>query len=236
VNRAVFGVLGGMGSYSTLHFFGEILDAFEVEKEWERPRIVVDNNCVLPSRVLAILRGELRAELVSGMADSIRTLLTGYDPDAIVIPCHTAHVFLPEVRAVLAVADDRVLDMIGVTADHCRDTGATEVFLMATEGTIASKVFDGYCGERGVAVRYPDEAQQTQLRDFIEQVKQKKPTNPEAWSRFVESLGSDRVILGCTELSVLAAGRRAIPGVELIDPIALLVARLHAIAQDKYDD
>lgn len=232
----MFGVLGGMGSYSTLHFFGEILDAFDVEKEWERPRVIVDNNCVLPSRVRAILYGELRAELVSGIADSIRALLTGYDPDAIVIPCHTAHVFLPEVRALLADTDDRVLDMIGVTADHCRDAGATEVFLMATEGTIAAKVYDDYCGKRGVTVRYPDEAQQVQLRELIEQVKQKKPTDPEVWADLVGGLGSERVILGCTELSALPAATRDVPGVELIDPVQLLVARLHAIAQDKYDD
>lgn len=225
-----------MGSYSTLHFFGEILDAFDVEKEWERPRVIVDNNCVLPSRVRAILYGELRAELASGMADSIRTLLDGYDPDAIVIPCHTAHVFLPEVRELLGGADDRVLDLIATTADHCRDTGATEVFLMATEGTIAAHVYDDYCGERGVAVRNADGGQQTRLREFIEQVKHRKPTDPEVWSHFIAGLGAERVILGCTELSVLAAGQRAVPGVDLIDPIQLVVARLHALAQDRYDD
>ena len=37
------GIVGGMGSYATLDFFRRILDAFPAEKEWDRPRIVIDN-------------------------------------------------------------------------------------------------------------------------------------------------------------------------------------------------
>ena len=37
----VIGVVGGMGSYATLNFFGRLLDAFPATKEWERPRIII---------------------------------------------------------------------------------------------------------------------------------------------------------------------------------------------------
>ena len=58
------GILGGMGSYATLHFFSRILDAFPAEKEWERPRVIIDNRCTMPSRVRAYLYGERKQELV----------------------------------------------------------------------------------------------------------------------------------------------------------------------------
>lgn len=51
----VIGILGGMGSYATLDIFDRILAAFPARKEWERPRMVIDNNCMMPSRVVAAL-------------------------------------------------------------------------------------------------------------------------------------------------------------------------------------
>lgn len=54
----VIGIIGGMGSYATIDFFRRLVDAFPAEKEWERPRIIVDNYCTMPSRVRAILYNE----------------------------------------------------------------------------------------------------------------------------------------------------------------------------------
>lgn len=42
------GIVGGMGSYATLDFFRRILDASPAEKEWDRPRAVIDNHCTMP--------------------------------------------------------------------------------------------------------------------------------------------------------------------------------------------
>ena len=46
----VIGVLGGMGTYATIHLFREYADLFPAEKEWDRPRIIIDNRCTMPSR------------------------------------------------------------------------------------------------------------------------------------------------------------------------------------------
>lgn len=45
----VLGIIGGMGSYATLSFYKKVLDGFSAEKEWERPRIIIDNYYTLPS-------------------------------------------------------------------------------------------------------------------------------------------------------------------------------------------
>ena len=58
------GVLGGMGTYATIHLFRQYAEMFPAEKEWDRPRIIIDNRCTMPSRVRAALYGENRERLI----------------------------------------------------------------------------------------------------------------------------------------------------------------------------
>ena len=71
----VIGVLGGMGTYATIHLFEQYAEVFPAEKEWDRPRIVIDNRCTMPSRVRAFLYHEKVDQLVDEMADSMQGLV-----------------------------------------------------------------------------------------------------------------------------------------------------------------
>ena len=71
----VIGVLGGMGTYATINLFKQYAEVFPAEKEWERPRIIIDNRCTMPSRVRAFLYHENVERLIDEMADSIDGLL-----------------------------------------------------------------------------------------------------------------------------------------------------------------
>lgn len=73
----VLGVLGGMGTYATIHLFEQYAELFPAEKEWDRPRIIIDNNCTMPSRVRAILYNERWNELVDKMSASMTNLIHG---------------------------------------------------------------------------------------------------------------------------------------------------------------
>lgn len=68
------GVLGGMGTYATIHLFKQYAEIFPAKKEWDRPRIVIDNRCTMPSRVRAFLYNENVDQLVCEMADSMQYL------------------------------------------------------------------------------------------------------------------------------------------------------------------
>lgn len=225
LNNYTIGVLGGMGSYATLHFFERLLDSFDVEKEWQRPRIIIDNNCVLPSRTRAILYDELRPELVTGMADSLRRL-SGYGVDAIAMPCNTAHCFLPEVRAQLDGEDAALIDMLGLVASASSKGRWT---VLATEGTVATRVYEQYLEPVGVEVDYGDETLQKESRHWIEVVKQKQAIDHSGYHAFLRRAG-ERVVLGCTELSVLDAACGAPDDVAVLDPIGLMVRELHSRA------
>lgn len=69
------GILGGMGTYATINLFKQYAEIFPAEKEWERPRIIIDNRCTMPSRVRAFLYHENIGKLVDEMTDSIESLL-----------------------------------------------------------------------------------------------------------------------------------------------------------------
>ena len=71
----VIGVLGGMGTYATINLFKQYAEVFPAEKEWDRPRIIIDNRCTMPSRVRAFLCHENVDKLVDEMSDSIEGLL-----------------------------------------------------------------------------------------------------------------------------------------------------------------
>ena len=74
-SKFVIGVLGGMGTYATIHLFQQYAEIFPANKEWDRPRIIIDNNCTMPSRVRAFLYNENADLLVKQMTDSIYNLI-----------------------------------------------------------------------------------------------------------------------------------------------------------------
>ena len=202
-NEIVLGVLGGMGTYATIHFFQKYAEIFPAQKEWERPRIIIDNNCTMPSRVRAILYGEDRRTLVLKIAESIRNLIS-CGATHIILACNTSHVFLDEVYQIIPEAKNYIIDIIDVCANKIRQDGIDEVFLLATEGTILSNIYDRkFSGPGGIRCKTPSEDEFAALRKCIEAVKQNMFTH-EILDLFQSFLYRKKVcVLGCTELPVL---------------------------------
>ena len=92
----VIGVLGGMGTYATINLFRQYAEVFPAEKEWERPRIVIDNRCTMPSRVRAFLYNENVEKLIDEMSDSMKHLVDS-GCTKIILACNTSHLFLPKI-------------------------------------------------------------------------------------------------------------------------------------------
>jgi aspartate racemase len=198
------GVLGGMCSYATVDFFHRLVDAFPGRYEWDRPRILIDNRCAMPSRVRAILYGERREELVRQLAESTRNLIAS-GATKVIYACNTSHIFLDEVKAIVPEAGSYLIDMSDLLAQDIHAQGIQDVYLLATEGTLQVGIYQDRFAPYGIAVESADVDQQPIIREFIELVKQNK-VDDEAARRFqayLVELGRPRVILGCTELPVL---------------------------------
>lgn len=211
------GILGGMGSYATCDIFRRILDAFPGEKEWERPRILIDNNCTMPSRVRAILYGDQEEQLVRQMSESVEHLIQA-GADRILLGCMTAHHF----RARLP-HEEKILDILAETHIRMRAKygSGTEVSCLCTEGSIQAGIWTKALPE--FKLWYPDDSCMRQLREFIELVKQNHITaqNRQSFIRYINGLPGKYVLLGCTELPVLL--RDSETEKEIIDPISCAI-------------
>jgi len=125
----VVGVLG-VATNATVNFFEQWAKVFPAEKEWDRPRIIIDNNCTMPSRVRALLYNENFDLLVKQMTDSFRLLIQA-GCSKVLIACNTAHVFLPSIYEKFPAAQSYVVNIIDNCASHLQSRGVKKICVRA---------------------------------------------------------------------------------------------------------
>ena len=201
-NNFVIGVLGGMGTYATINLFNEYAKVFKAEKEWDRPRIIIDNRCTMPSRVRAYLYNEKVDELVNEMSESM-DYLTKAGANKIILACMTSHLFLPKIYEKVPLLKGKVLNLIENCAKVINEDNIKEVYLLGSEGTIDSKIFQNELEKYGITCNVPTIDDYKTLRNVIEAVKQDNYTI-ETKKEFLSLVNRSKyVILGCTELPIL---------------------------------
>ena len=226
-NEFTIGILGGMGTYATIHLFQQYAELFPAEKEWERPRIIIDNNCVMPSRVRAILYNENVELLVNSMAASISFLLLGGGVNRIILGCNTSHLFLNDVYKIVPEAKNVVVNIIDECVNELVKQGVKEVYLLATEGTIISNIYQTKLLSVGIECLVPKEEDFIYLRRCIEGVKQNK-YDEDIEGIFVDFINrSNACILGCTELPILYERcKNMITTENIYDPIYIALKKI----------
>ena len=215
--KKTIGILGGMGPYATADLFRKIVTLTDAAADSDHIRVYIDSNSAIPDRTSAILHGgpDPLPEMISALRH-----LEACGADCLILPCNTAHFFLPQLQA---LTETPFLNMPDITAGSCaRHFPGKRAAILATSGTLETGLYDRALSGKGVPFLHPDEKQQETLMHLIyDVVKAGRPMEPErtAWNALLESLraaGADYFILGCTELPLLAE-RLAVPG-PFIDP------------------
>lgn len=233
----VIGVVGGMGSYATLDFFEKYLNYFRADKEWDRPRIVIDNRCTMPSRVRAILYDEKRNVVVDELTDSIKKLMDA-GCDRIILACNTSHVFLDEVYERVPEARECIIHIIDTLAHQLsskKEMAQQEYALISTEGTILSGIYQKFFNKYGLKIIIPEERSFKQLRFFIETVKTNCYSKEilDGFVEFMREQPSKNLILGCTEFPVIYdkviknSSEGELSDIRVFDPLESVLRQLH---------
>lgn len=204
--KKTIGILGGMGPLATADLFRKIVENTAADSDNHHIRVFIDSNSRIPDRTAAILDGG--PDPVPEMLSALRNL-EACGADCIVMPCNTAHYFLPRLQPCTHLP---ILNMPAITARSCarRFPGGTGAIL-ATRGTLASGVYRRAMQEAGASFLEPDDGQQAILMHLIyDDVKASRPLLPDEplWQDLLQGLrrrGADYFILGCTELPILAA-------------------------------
>lgn len=232
MKNLTIGVLGGMGTYATIHSFQQYAEVFQAKKEWERPRIIIDNRCTMPSRVRAFLYNEKVEQLVEEMADSMKHLFDS-GCNRIILTCNTSHLFLPRIYELVPELEEKVIHLINTCVDKVLADGVRQVYLLGSEGTIDSHVYQNAFFEKGIKCITPDPSDYSKLRDCIEAVKQNKYTQ-ETKIIFCNLVNRyDTCILGCTELPILYEKYSdAVCCDHIYDPVFLCIKKL----KEEYDN
>ena len=213
------GVLGGLGPMSSAYFYEMLTAHTKAERDSDHLNILISSRADTPDRTDYILGTSDRNPLPV-MNDEVKKLI-GAGADMIAIPCNTAHYFY---EGISASADVPVINIIRQTALFCFRSGFKRVGLLATDGTVLSGAYAEIFSKAQIECVTPDENDQAKVMDII-YGKIKKGIMPEK-KDFLEisdklfALGCEKVILGCTELSLLK--REFELGDEFIDSLEVL--------------
>lgn len=215
------GIIGGMGPMATVDLFKKVVANTQADSDNAHIRIYIDNNAQIPDRTAAILSGG--ADPVPAMAESAKKL-EACGADCIIIPCNTAHYFLPRLRELTSLP---IISMIEETAKDCAWSLPGKVAgLLGTTGTLQTGLYNEALKRAGVQFMVPDEeGQRALMRVIYEGVK--ADAEPQSYRKDMEMVirslrqrGAEYFILACTELP-LAFDALRLP-VTAVDPTLVL--------------
>lgn len=202
MKRNVLGVIGGVGPLSTAYFMEVVIDMTAAETDQQHIDMIVLNHTEIPDRTEYILDHTKPNPVLLMKKDAQK--LEKWGADVIVTPCNTAHYFYNELAGAVKVP---FLNMIDETAQMLSLLGAKRVGILATNGTVHTKLFQNALTNHNILPILPSDENQKIIMDIIyDDIKAGKPVNRKKWNTIVdemETANCDRIILGCTELSIL---------------------------------
>lgn len=230
----VVGILGGMGPAATADLYAKIVAATPAQRDQEHVRVVVWADPTTPDRTAALEgTGPSPVPWLQQGVDRLERSGASF----IVVACNTAHAFLPQLTTHVPVV--RIMDE---TARAVREThpAATRVGLLATRGTVKTRLYQDAFAAVGLAVVVPDEARQAAVSEAIARVKRgdKGPDVTalvdKAGRALAAEQGAEVLVTGCTELPLVYRREDApVPVVDPTDALARAVVRRAAAARPR---
>ena len=156
------GILGGMGPLATADLFRKITLLTDAARDNDHIRVYIDSNARIPDRTAAILSGG--KDPVPEMASALRSL-EACGASCVIMPCNTAHYFLPRLQAMTKLP---FISMLEATAKTCaaQYPGRTAAVL-ATKGTLATGLYEQALAAQNVRCLIPDAGEQDVLMHLI---------------------------------------------------------------------
>lgn len=233
------GMIGGLGPAATVDLYDKIVKATPAKNDQEHIRVVVEQNPQIPDRTKCLLEGGKDPTLA---LYHCAKALQDDGCDALIIPCNTAHAFVPFMKRHLSIdfidMQQACLDeIVGKFGDKAR------VGLLATSGTVKTGIYTKKAESMGIAMFVPDSQHQERVMAAIYGPKGAKAGFTDGLCRedlvsaaqyMVKTYDCNVLILGCTELPlILDEGDFECEGktVFIIDPTSALARRVVAMAE-----
>lgn len=216
------GVIGGLGPIATAHFMELIIRMTEAQTDQEHLDMIIYNRPSIPDRTSYILDQSKPNPLPEMIR--VGNTLARQGAKLIAIPCMTAHYFHRELTRYIEAP---IVHAIHETAVHLKKHGITTAGIMATDGTIRSKLFQQELEKHGITPVIPgEEGQKCVMSVIYDDIKANRPAGMDKFdlaARDLREAGAQAIILGCTELSLV---KRDCPiGAGYLDAMEVLARR-----------
>lgn len=201
MRKDLLGIVGGMGPLATDTLYKYIIDNTKAEKDQDHIDVIILSAASMPDRTEAILKGDI-SPIISEFTDDLKILEAAGVKNCL-IPCNTCHVILNDIKG---ITDINIIDMIKLCAQSIAMPGK-KIGIMATDGTLKAGLYHKAIKEAGmIPVTVSDEMQKLTMHVIYDHVKAGKPADMDDVNRIRDEfidLGCEKIILGCTELSVI---------------------------------
>ena len=223
----VVGIIGGMGPEATVDLMRRVVAKTPARDDQDHVHLIVESNPKIPSRIAHLIEGngtDPTPELIRIAANLQRA-----GADALAIPCNTAHAYAHSIRRAVSIP---LLDMIDLTVSQIGGSrGTARVGLLASSAVLATELYARSFSGHGIAVVHPE--RQEAVMELIKAVKRGE-TGAQSQSALGKialelSRHADVLLIGCSELSVIAAGI-SVPFVDSLDVLAQAIVKFAASA------
>lgn len=221
-NSKTLGVIGGLGPIATAHFMELVIRMTDAKTDQEHLDMILYSRPSIPDRTGYILDHSKPNPLPEMIR--VGNALVRQGAGLIAIPCMTAHYFHEELTRDIPAP---IVHAIHETAVHLKKHGIRRAGIMATDGTIRSKLFQTELERHGIEAIVPGELGQKCVMSVIyDDIKANRPVDMDKFDYAGRELwrgGAQAIILGCTELSLV---KRDYPiGAGYIDAMEVLAQR-----------
>jgi aspartate racemase len=227
----MIGVIGGLGPMATTKFMELVINNTKATCDQDNVDMLVCQFGSIPDRTAFILK-ENNENPVFKMIDAAK-LLEREKVNYIVIPCNTASYFYDEIQKNVNIS---VINIVEETINVCREKKYKKIGLMATNGTINSKIYEKY--GKDIEFFIPNKKVQEKVMSIIyDDVKQNKIPDKEEFLSIINYFkenNCDGIIGGCTEISVILDELKIdLENENIVDSLLVLAKKTILLANKK---
>lgn len=220
--RKKLGIIGGLGPMASAQFMALLTAMTDAHNDQEHIETILYSRPNTPDRTAYLLGKSSQSPLPALLASA--RALESLGAEVYAIPCMTAYSFSD---ALAAAVHGKLIHPIAESAALLRQQGYHKIGIMATDGTLQVGLFQTALTAEGLTAVLPDVTHQAcVMRLIYEQVKQGLPADLDLLAdvaRQLRGAGAERIILGCTELSVMKQTQEI--GMGYLDAMEVLAAR-----------
>lgn len=194
------GIIGGLGPLATVKFMEMLNERLSTVNE--EIEMVVINDPTTPDRTAYILDNSKDNPNVTIL--NMVKKLNKNNVDIIVMPCNTASYFYKEIINATSIP---FINIVEETTKYIANKNIKKVGLLATEGTIKSKIYEKMLKLENIECIIPTDNDQKIITSIIyDGIKSGNDIDLNSFYKVSNKLidnGAEIIILGCTELSAL---------------------------------